>query len=798
MRLSCWSFFAVCLVLASPSFAGQSEPLIEPHAVESSLSAATLDDLPIADNVYAVLETTQAEVISDRFNSGGLNVGGDARLGGFLASWSQTLFRVGDLNVSDPIGGGASLLFPSALPWERVDVTTGLMPADVNTAGLAVTLQPRRPATAWRRSVAGFGSGGGLVAGAPSDHPVPITRLQDWRNVSMLASGPLSDRAGIVTALGWIGGSSLTREQRADSRSGLVSGFSHVVFTPSATREIRVLAWVQRAERPLAEWQAYRDQAATTRDTVVHLQSSFEGRLSGPGGWRMFGGVTQRTRVNDTQSTVVEVDRIVAGPVPDVAAAASDTISRRIAFGTRLTPQVAAAADRHRIEIGVDAEHSSAHVSDPFSGLVRELLNGQPVRNWTYIAPASSSVWRATTVAGFVADVIEISPKSTLDASIRFELVRGSAAGAATAISWPTVLPRAHWRWEVSERRHLALVTGYSRSANALNLKWLAFGDPSSPVATVATVTAPDVIVARMGPGTGGTSAFSQIDSKLARPHTDEVVFGIEKRRSPAIRYTLTGIARRESNLMGVVNTGVSVASYSAISLDDAGKDLTDPADDRQLIVYNRQPASFGQDAYLLTNPGQPAAMAYALRMEWQYNGPRLFLLFGATASAAQGHVSNRGYGPLENDQDQPGETFTNPNAESYARGRLFGDRAFTVKWTTLYRMPHRLTVAAVARYQDGQPFSRLVIAAPLNQGPEAVQAHPNAGARFTFTGTLDLRVQKAFVAGPVQVSALFDAYNLLTRNNEVEEYVVSDSHFRSPTAIEPPPSFHLGLRVTF
>ena len=61
-------------------------------------------DLPLGDNVYSILENTQSEVISDRFNSGGLNVGGDSRVGGFLGSWSQTLFRVGDIDVSDPSG----------------------------------------------------------------------------------------------------------------------------------------------------------------------------------------------------------------------------------------------------------------------------------------------------------------------------------------------------------------------------------------------------------------------------------------------------------------------------------------------------------------------------------------------------------------------------------------------------------------------------------------------------------------------------------------------------------------------
>ena len=74
-----------------------------------------LPTCPLGENIYSVLETTQPEVIADRFNSSGLNVGEAARAGGFLGSWSQTLFRIGDIDITDPAGSGAPLLFPELL-----------------------------------------------------------------------------------------------------------------------------------------------------------------------------------------------------------------------------------------------------------------------------------------------------------------------------------------------------------------------------------------------------------------------------------------------------------------------------------------------------------------------------------------------------------------------------------------------------------------------------------------------------------------------------------------------------------
>ena len=339
---------------------------------------------------------------------------------------------------------------------------------------------------------------------------------------------------------------------------------------------------------------------------------------------------------------------------------------------------------------------------------------------------------------------------------------------------------------------------GYARSANTLNLNWLAYGDPAAPVARVAAAARPGVLVARVGPGTGGNPSFSQINEDLRRPYTDEFVVGLDAGRSQSLRFTLTGIARREGNLLAVVNTGVPMSGYSTIEIPDEYIFLRNPEDDRTLTVYNRLPSTFGQDTYVLTNPEVEAADNYALRLTAEHASGRLFILFGATAYLARGSGGNRGYGPRENDQDVPGELFTNPNAATYPRGRLFSDRGFTVKWTTLYRMPYDITLGAIARYQDGQPFSRIVVVPDLNQGAEAVQAYANGGTRFTFTGSLDLRLQKGFRIGSTRVDALFDAYNLLTRSNEVEEYVITGPAFRTPTAIQPPHSLHLGLRLTF
>lgn len=784
----------ILALLSAPAFAQTPASSQTRPVVGTELPADLLADLPVADSVYAAIETTQSEVISDRFNSGGLNVGGDARLAGFLGSWSQTLFRVGDIDVSDPAGSGAALFAPNASMWNRVVVDTGVMPAAINTPGLAVSLEPRRGGQTWERVFFVSGTGGGLTADAPAGQPIPIARLNNYAGGTARISGPLSDRASLAAGLSVARGSRFDREQLPGSSANEATGFANLVFASTPDRDLRALAVVQHTSRPFEAWHAYQDAASTTGNTALHLQASLDSHPAAGAQWRAFAGFTGRLRSNDLASRSLLIERLVDGPVPQAVDAAADTTASRLSIGARLAPAMSTTS-RHRLDYGVDLGSATTSTSDTFAGTVNELIDGKPARIWTYAASGNDSRRRTTTMSGFAHDVWTLSSAATVDASLRAEFIHGNAQGAATSVNWISLLPRASLRYALSERR--ALIFGYARSGNTLTHNWLAYGDPAASTATVASAAAPGVVVSRVGPGTGGRSGFSGIDSNLTRPTTDELIIGLEKRRSDTTRYTLTGIARWEKNMLGVTPTWTT-APYTPVSVSDAGKDYGNPSDDRALLGYNRLVSSFGTDGYLVSNPQQKAARAFALRMSWEYANDRLFTLFGATASAGQVAGGNRGYGPLENDQDQPGELFTNPNANSYAYGRVFSDRAFTIKWTTRYRLPRDITVGAIARYQDGQPFSRMVIYPNLNQGTEAVQAYPNGGSRFTFTGTLDLRIQKRLTLGSKHADLVFDAYNLFTRANEVEEYVVSAAAFRTPTAIEPPHSIHLGLRVAF
>jgi hypothetical protein len=103
-----------------------------------------------------------------------------------------------------------------------------------------------------------------------------------------------------------------------------------------------------------------------------------------------------------------------------------------------------------------------------------------------------------------------------------------------------------------------------------------------------------------------------------------------------------------------------------------------------------------------------------------------------------------------------------------------------------------------IARYQDGQSFSRVVVVPDLNQGPEVVSAYRRGRTRFTFTFSLDARFEKSVRVGRADVAAVVTVFNALNTSNEVEENVVTSPSFRTSTFVQPPRAVQVGARLRF
>ena len=781
----------------------------------SEYDADLLAELPLSDSLFALFETLQPSIISDRFSSGGLNSGQPARLGGFLSSWTQTVFRVDGVSITDPAGSGMPLVVPSLSLWQRVAARTGMAGAESSATGLSVDLTPQAPTDRWVRTVEGATSHGGLAGGDPSAGVPPIARLDGYDRGLVTASGPLiRDRLGALFAGSWSRGSQFDRAASASTAESvdatLLSGFSSFVFTPNPGDRIRAVGWIQRNEYPFELRSAFGQPQSRATDTAAHVQAVWERRRPDMLPWRAAASYSRRLRdpnLDARRGAIVE--RLVEGPVPQVASLARQTV-RQWSLSARLGDVSLDRPGRHHLEGGIEAIGGGANAAFLPVGLVGEQVNGVPARVWQFSTPGAKSERRNVTVGAYVADRLALGSRTIVDAGLRFESATGSAAGAASDIAWRSLLPRARLTWRLTESWQLGLFGGYARSMRRLALDDLAVGDPAAPTADVfrwtgAAGTAPGTSgarVARSGPGSGSGSGdntpFSAIADDLKAPTTDEYVLGIQAQPRAGVVLRVSGVARREHDQLALVNIGVGAAGYDTFTVQDPGGDVLSTEDDQILTIYNRRPSSFGADRYLLTTSPLANATFEGIEISLQVKLGRVAVMGGGTAGQAKASAASRGFGPLENDQTVIGELLADPNAATLARGRLFTDRAYTGKLATMIRLPADVRLGAIARYQDGQPFSRVLVFPNLNQGAEAVRAFGNGVSRFKYIATLDTRLQKALTVRGTRVNLFLDAYNLLNMSSSVEEDVAEAPDVRVPTAIQPTRSFQIGARFGF
>jgi hypothetical protein len=167
----------------------------------------------------------------------------------------------------------------------------------------------------------------------------------------------------------------------------------------------------------------------------------------------------------------------------------------------------------------------------------------------------------------------------------------------------------------------------------------------------------------------------------------------------------------------------------------------------------------------------------------------------GGSAQLTEAQAAYRGFRAIENDQGVIGDVLADPNSTTFAYGRPFLDRGFTGKITLRWTLPKDIRIGALIRYQDGQPFSALMVIPGLGQGADTVRAFENGGTRFTFVATADMRVQKGLNIGGRRVDAILDVYNLAHLQKPVEEHPIVGSRSRATTAIQPPLAVHMGVR---
>lgn len=762
------------------------------RAQSPAFDADFLRDLPSGRDVFSLLETAEPLTIADRIDTGGLFTGEAGRLSARGASWTQTTWTLDGVDLTDPLTGGRPLLLPWTEALASVDFRIGGARTDVAAPGPLVALATTRPGEAWTGTLALDST---IGRGDPSDPP-RIARLDHWRRGALTVAGPLvPERAGLFVAAQAGGSARFRRDSSETDPSDQRSLLAGLDWRTGASDRVRVLAGGQSTEVPLSARSVFADEGLAEDGRALHAQASWERTQPSGSLWSVTGAYTHARTESETGTSVRAIERLIDGPAALLAVPGTTARSRAEAIARH----TAAPRGAHAFSAGLRVGRSWARV-DPASAswTVAERVDGIPARIWEYTQPGPLDLALDEAVL-HVGDRWRLGDRATVDAVLPLFYARAGARGA----SWLTVAPRVAGRVRIAGP--LDALASWSRDAHALRLEDLAFGDPDAVTASslrwndrdadrLFDETERGLLLARSGPG----APVGAFDADLPRPRTDEWRVGLEAALGPLVRARFEGIARKSRGLWESVNTGVTENGYDVYFVPDASGDLVGPSDDQLLPIYDRRPASFGRDALLLTSPDGHDSLYEGVEFQLIAGTPRARIWVSGTAHRALGSGAYRGYRPAENDQGLVGELYDDPNADTFERGRLFSDRAYTIKIAGAWHAPGGVRLGSVARYQDGQPFSRVVVVPDLRQGADFVMAIPRGRARFTFAISWDARAEKTFAVGRTQISALFEVFNLLDNTNEVEEDEVTGPAYRTMTALQPPRAFRAGLRLAF
>jgi hypothetical protein len=767
-------------------------PPAHAQLVGPDFDADFLRDLPSGRDVFSLLETAEPLTIADRIDGGGLFTGEAGRLSGRGASWTQTTFMLDAVDITDPWTGGRPLL----LPWDEAlaAVSYGIGGARTTVAapGPVVWLGTGKTGGEWKGTLALDST---LGRGDQSEPP-RIARLDQWRRGAFTVSGPLAEeRLGLFVSAQAGASDRFRRDARDTEPSRQRSVLAGLDWRAGDTDRVWFLAGAQSTGVPLSQRAVFADEGLQEDGRALHAQLNWQRSPPSGGHWSATGSYTHARTEGELGTSVRAIERLIDGPAA-LLAAPGEIARGRAEAGVLYVPRWRGA---HTPSVGLRLRRAAGRLTPAVaSWTVAERVDGIPARIWDYAQPRPLDLALDEAILD-VADHWQVGKRVSAYVGLPILYARAAGRGA----SWLTIAPRVSTKVRIAGLVHA--LASWSRDAHALRLEDLAYGDPDAVTASslrwndrdgngLFDETERGILLSRSGPG----APVGSFDADLPRPHTDEWRVGLEAILGPYVRARFEGIARRSRGLWESVNTGVTANGYDVFFVPDASGDLVGPSDDQLLPIYDRRPASFGRDALLLTSPDGHDSLYEGVEFQLVAGTPKARIWVSGTAHRAVGSGAFRGYRPAENDQGLVGELYDDPNANTFERGRLFSDRAYTIKIAGAWRAPGGVRLGSIARYQDGQPFARVVVVPDLRQGADFVMAIPRGRARFTFAISWDARAEKTFTVGRTQLGAVFEVFNLLDNTNEVEEDEVTGPAYRAMTALQPPRTFRAGVRLGF
>jgi hypothetical protein len=300
---------------------------------------------------------------------------------------------------------------------------------------------------------------------------------------------------------------------------------------------------------------------------------------------------------------------------------------------------------------------------------------------------------------------------------------------------------------------------------------------------------------------------YSSISPSPQRPYSDEFDIGAQFHFAPRSVASIHLFRRDDKDRIAAMDIGVPAQAFTPVSILDPGPDgIPGTFGDQRLTVYAQNPATLGQDRYLLTNPAGLSMLNTGLLAEAGTEWRRLTLHASFVTEKSYG-PTNPGDSVYENDPGVIGSLYLDPNYAINSAGNSFVAGPTLGKFKLLIECHQpgvEFEVSCVVDYMDGLPFSREFPVTGLPQGYFLVETTARgsigAGNRTQYAANWNLRFSRQLELPTGRFTVSADILNVINDGQRLQEDDLSGPSFnlRLPVSIQPPRWVRVGFRYEF
>ncbi len=802
------------------------EPLLLDYSQclsQTSLQKSQIEHLPSGNNVWSLVENQDLSATSNRIDVGGMWGSIPALFssrGG--CSWTQNIYLLNGLDVTDPYWGGSPLFSPDFYSLYSTQLVTAGHPPQAFSPGAYFDLVPKDGNSEFHGGICAYFINKSMTSSniSPSLRKEGIFESHTFNHfldTNFTLSGPIvPGKLFFFTSFTATNISRDLADYEEEDKASIYSGLVNLKYCFSQST-LRFLWTGQIVHNPsYGAGRRIPFQATLNQKNLYNvIQMIWASRMVDSHFLKAglsFSRGNIHSRFQDEALSPHGIEIFHTLPQGAASLSSRDDRSSFLFFlkGTYFLTNFL--LSHHLFQYGFQFQHSlSSSKKQILNNIHLRFFEGKPLEIVKYNTPLDDQE-SSLQLNLFAQETLILSSFLSLYGGLNLILTRGwipsPNSEAKNEINWLNLSPRFGFILPLSKNKRTALKLSGARYFFTLPLYLLTSGNPNAlgGIAYVWQDRNGDrqyeegeagALIRREGP------FFSEIDPDLKRPYADELTLSFVHTFGSDWTFTLAGFLRETRRLIETLNIGVPLTSYRSLEFFDIGDDRI-PAthDDLAFTVYNQEPKTLGNDFFLLTNPDSEKRISRYRGLDLtlvKKNSSRFSFFLSLTATEAIGTTSP-GNSEWENDDGLAGSLYDNPNASINAKGRLRFDRAYTGRIGFALRLPFGFESACLIKYYDGQPFARKIIIQGFNQGPFYIQAHPRGIARYEYNMTVDVRLEKTLSLGKTSLRIILDGFNIFNQRLATEENEWTGPEFllRFATEIQSPRVFRLGLCYEF